>query len=721
MLNRKRRITILISFMLILSMLLTGCGMSELIDMANQGGGSVSWTNSEIIGAINSSTKTAYKDDFFTAVNKDWILEKSAAGEDAVQIFEAEKLVAERMVTLMTDPESTGLKDNTTVGMNAEEIAHAAELVSVFASAAGDAEKRNALGVEPLRPYIDAIRNIKTMEEMTAYILDFDGMNIVGAPLANVKVGTTRTNPEVNELIISPLDQTLLTLEDGTDYRFMGSEAIEKKEINSDIVRLVLEKLGMRRGEINGILRRAYALEYDLGTKPMSEAYVNMSDYDEKALRIMQMEDISAIFRDYPIKEIIKSYGYGDPQECSVYETDYHEALGKYYTKAHLENLKAYYIMHTVTICADILDLETKETVYELKALNEETDEDAAEAVPNENAEVSALLKEYVQKYIPAPLEMMYIAAYCTGEQKAEIYEMIDRIKPQLRKIILEEEWLSEESKTNAVEKLDLMTEKVLFPDDYYSYKPLKLSADQSLPDMLRSIRIFEKRKAAADIGMKFSEKRWDLGAMATTTINAYNDLDNNCIVILAGLLADDFTFDPAAEFEVNLARLGFLVGHELTHSFDSTGYMYDKHGKGIDYNDEVQLITREDRDYFTKKIYSLTTWYNALTPVPGESGYMAPVAGEAMADMGGMKCALYVAGETENFDYDLFFRSYAELWRKVNSRETEMAYAKSDEHPLAFLRTNVVVQQFDEFMETYDVKPGDGMYLAPEKRIMVW
>ena len=85
------------------------------------------------------------------------------------------------------------------------------------------------------------------------------------------------------------------------------------------------------------------------------------------------------------------------------------------------------------------------------------------------------------------------------------------------------------------------------------------------------------------------------------------------------------------------------------------------------------------------------------------------------------MKCMLSIAKNKPDFDYELFFRSYAELWRTQNTQEVEKLNAQDDVHPLAFLRTNVTLMQFEEFRNTFDIQPGDGMYLAPENQISVW
>ena len=96
-------------------------------------------------------------------------------------------------------------------------------------------------------------------------------------------------------------------------------------------------------------------------------------------------------------------------------------------------------------------------------------------------------------------------------------------------------------------------------------------------------------------------------------------------------------------------------------------------------------------------------------------------MSGEAIADMGAMKCMLAIAREQPDFDYELFFTSWAKMWAVLRSLDEEKSYASDDPHPLAYLRTNVTLMQFDEFIQTFGIQPGDGMYMDPAQRINVW
>ena len=723
MVRRKRILSLILAVMMPASLLLLpGCSMQDIKDAAKSGSAiGAKWVNSEIYGAISADTPANVKDDFFTAVNKDWILaQKPGPSGQIVDLFKPEETVNSQIVTLLTDPSSTGYENNTDVGMSREEIMHAAELVATFAGLAADTEKRTGLGVEPLRPFLEAIENISCLDEFNAYLLDFHGSNIIGAPFITLSVDSTMQDPEKNTAKIYPIDFSMLTLRDSYPYRSIGTDEILLKEINSELVRLILTKLGYSPKECSTILADAYRYEMRLAAKKANSQHTKYENsYEENYSARLTLDEISELLGDFPAREIIRAYGYDSASEYCVFEPDYMKRLAKLYNEKYLEEIKAYYIMHTVVTCADLLDPATKDEVYYI--LNRgvtETEEDVLSAT-DETEEVKtakALMKEYISQYIPAPFEMLYIAAYCSESRKAQLTEMEKDIRASVRKFLAEEEWMSEEGRKNCIEKLDCMTANILFPDSYISYQGLDFSGDSSLIEMVRDVLFFERSKRAQFIDKPVDRSLWDLAVLPTTTVNAFNMPSSNSINIMAGICAGGTVFDENSPYEVNLARLGTIVGHEITHSFDSQGYMYDKYGRETD-----TLLTPADKEVFTSKVFSLAMWYAAIPPMPGVSTYGANVSGEAIADFGGMKSALGIAKGIDGFDYDLFFRSYASMWRKVNTEEMEKAYISGDVHPLAYLRTNVTVQQFDEFLETYSIKPGDGMYLAAEDRITLW
>ena len=136
--------------------------------------------------------------------------------------------------------------------------------------------------------------------------------------------------------------------------------------------------------------------------------------------------------------------------------------------------------------------------------------------------------------------------------------------------------------------------------------------------------------------------------------------------------------------------------------------------------SDPYGWLPEGDYKAFMERAERIAAYYDTIKSFPYAACDGAKVWGEAAADIGGMAICLKIAEKYKEFDYDRYFRAYAELWRMQSTVSTER-YDVSDEHPLRCLRVNTVVQQFDEFLDTCGVREGDLMYLAPEDRIGLW
>ncbi len=159
---------------------------------------------------------------------------------------------------------------------------------------------------------------------------------------------------------------------------------------------------------------------------------------------------------------------------------------------------------------------------------------------------------------------------------------------------------------------------------------------------------------------------------------------------------------------------IGMVIAHEISHSFDSSGGQYDALGNVTDW------WTPEDKAAFKERVDRLAAYYDAIHPWEGVDLPGEILTDEACADMAGIKCILRIAAETEDFDYDAFFRAYAKTWFEEVNLERAKTYF-TDSHPLDYLRINCTLQQYDEFLDFYGIKEGDGMYLAPEDRVAIW
>ncbi|MCR5355843.1 MAG: M13 family metallopeptidase, partial [Lachnospiraceae bacterium] len=308
------------------------------------------------------------------------------------------------------------------------------------------------------------------------------------------------------------------------------------------------------------------------------------------------------------------------------------------------------------------------------------------------------------------PLDKAYLEKYDATETKKRVTKICEDVISAYRDMLSQEEWLSEETRNKAIEKLDALKIKAVYPDKWEDYDKLELDG-LSLYDCNKEIMRYLCDLDIQKTGGKVDHDIWTVDILDA---NAYYDPQENSINIILGLLGEPFYYDGMPD-EALYGGIGAAIGHEISHAFDTSGAQYDKDGNLNDW------WTEEDYSAFTERADKLIAYYDNITVWEGQNAIGNNVQGEVIADIAGIKAMLMIAAETPGFDYDEFFRSYAGIWRRVNSREFEEFCLFKDPHPLTYLRTNVTLQQFDEFLETYDIREGDNMYLAPEDRISVW
>lgn len=346
---------------------------------------------------------------------------------------------------------------------------------------------------------------------------------------------------------------------------------------------------------------------------------------------------------------------------------------------------------------------------------NTEKNKDSGNA-SNQLTKEDKILENFVTNHINTIFEEMYVANYCSSEQKEYVQNIIQNAVTEYEKILESEDWMSDHTKQKAIEKLNCITARVLYPDNLDTFKDLQLE-NSNLVDITATLNAYNIRRYANKIDQKIDKKGWDLDTIPTTTVNAYYQPADNSISILAGVTANKDLLNVNASDEENLAHLGYIIGHEISHAFDTTGYLYDKDGN------EKKWWTDKDEETFQKRVSKLANYYSSFKSFRNSPANLdgEKIESEAIADSAGLKCMIAISKQKENFDYQKFFQAFAQVWSTSRTLSMELQMENSDVHPLPFLRINVTAQQFDEFHEAFDVQPGDGMYLAPEKRISVW
>ena len=309
-----------------------------------------------------------------------------------------------------------------------------------------------------------------------------------------------------------------------------------------------------------------------------------------------------------------------------------------------------------------------------------------------------------------------YVARHFPPRAKAMMDELVANLLAAYRVSISELDWMTEETKRRAYEKLDTFRPKIGYPDRFRDYSALQISADDLIGNVMAA-SIFETDRELGKLGGPVDRDEW---FMLPQTVNAYYNPGTNEICFPAGILQKPF-FSPDAHPAENYGGIGSVIGHEIGHGFDDQGAQYDGQGNLNDW------WTAEDKAAFEVKSKALIAQYDALEPreLPGEKVNGALTVGENIGDLGGLTIGhrafvMSQGGTASREDRERLFLNWAYVWRTKRRLEQMRQFLTVDPHSPAELRANIA-RNLDEFHEVFGTQPGDGLWLDPEDRVRIW
>ena len=308
----------------------------------------------------------------------------------------------------------------------------------------------------------------------------------------------------------------------------------------------------------------------------------------------------------------------------------------------------------------------------------------------------------------------LYADRYVTDETKEEVTGLVREILAEYRIMLAEETFLSEDTRKSAVKKLDNLLLRIAKPEHWEDDSGLNFKGTDEGGNLLSAqdeVGAFWVQRMQGMVNQKVDQRVW---TSKVQQVNAFYDPSQNSITICGGILGGAL-YNAEMSREELFANVGDTLAHEISHAFDTTGCQFDEKGNFRNW------WTKEDQKAFAERADKLVAYYDQIEPFQDVNCVGSQIEGEAISDLVAMKILLRIAAKEKNFDYDRFFRSFAQTWRTITTVQSEYYTLSQDTHPLPYLRVNAVVQQFQEFYDTYGVKKGDGMYLAPEKRLEVW
>jgi len=314
----------------------------------------------------------------------------------------------------------------------------------------------------------------------------------------------------------------------------------------------------------------------------------------------------------------------------------------------------------------------------------------------------------------------MYVEKYFPAEAKARMIELVGNLQKALGERIDGLDWMSDETKAKAQEKLSTFTVKIGYPDKWKDYSTLDIKNDSYYENMKRATQ-WMYADMMSRYGKPVDRTEW---FMTPQTVNAYYNPTSNEICFPAGILQYPF-FDMNADDAFNYGAIGVVIGHEMTHGFDDQGRQYDKDGNLKDWWEAA------DAEKFNERAKVIIDFYDNVEVLPGLHANGALTQGENIADHGGLKIA-YQAFKNATKDSPLpvkdgftpeqrFYIAFATVWGQ-NITEAEIRNrTKSDVHSLGKWRVDGTMPQLDTWYEAFNITENDPMYIAPEKRVNVW
>jgi putative endopeptidase len=316
----------------------------------------------------------------------------------------------------------------------------------------------------------------------------------------------------------------------------------------------------------------------------------------------------------------------------------------------------------------------------------------------------------------------LYVEKHFPPEAKARMQELVKNLVEAYRESIQSLDWMSEETKSKALAKLDKFTPKIGYPDKWRDYSGLEIKPDDLVGSIQRS-SAFDLDYNINKLGKPVDRAEW---RMTPQTVNAYYNSTMNEIVFPAAILQPPF-FDMNADDAVNYGGIGAVIGHEIGHGFDDQGSKSDGDGNLVNW------WTDADRSEFEKRTGKLIEQYSAFEPaqLPGEKVNGALTIGENIGDLGGVTIAhkAYLRsldGQPAPVLDGLtgpqrFFTGYAQIWR-VKFRDAALRQRlATDPHSPGEFRCNGVLRNLPAFVEAFEVGEGDKMYLPPDQRVSIW
>ena len=635
------------------------------------------------------------QDDFYRYINGGWLKtaqipsDRSSAGA----FMDLREAVVPRLHTIIE-----GLsKAKNANGTDAQKIS---DLYSSFM----DTKHIDALGLTPLQAdfaKIDAFNDKKQLPALMAWL----NLNSINAP---IDTQVHLDNKDSTKYVLD-ISQSGLSLPD-RDYYLKDDDA-KLKDTRAKYLKHIETMLTMS-GDKDAAKNAAAILAFETELAKIQWTKVELRD-PIKAYNKVELNKLNEVTPGYDWDAYLADLGVkGKITYLNLAQPSYMTEMSKVLAAAPIDTLKAYFKWNILSSAANQLPKQFSDESFAFfgKTLR---------GVPEQEIRWKRGVR-LVDAGMGESLGKMYVDKYFPADSKAKMEALVNNLLLAYKKSVDTLDWMSPETKKEALAKLSTFMPKVGYPNKWKDYSSLQITKGDAVGN-LRAIRLFAAKTELDKLGKPVDRDEW---GMTPQTVNAYYNPEMNEIVFPAAILQAPF-FNPKVDDAVNYGAIGAVIGHEISHGFDDQGAQYDGLGNLRDW------WTKEDHEKFAAKTAALVKQYSSFSPVPGYNVNGELTLGENIADNSGLSIAykayqLSLGGKPAPVIDGLtgdqrFFMGFAQVWRGKIREQEAIIRIKTDPHSPGEFRANGTLRNMTPFYKAFDVKEGDKMYLPPAERVSIW
>ncbi|QNQ84220.1 M13 family peptidase [Lactobacillus sp. PV037] len=642
-------------------------------------------TNLDIRGGAGDITKPDVKvrpqDNLYLAVNSEW-LENNDIPSDRSRIARFDKIDIEIEKKLMQDfaDFASGKKEIPAVP-NLEKAVE-------FYKLAADFDKRNDDGAEPIQEDLKRLTSLNSLAEIGTKEFYTSMFALPFSFSVNPNMKNTKEN-------MVDFNAPGLILPDTTSYQDPSSEkllAVYKQQALN-----LLKMAGVASEQAQEYVENA--LKFDARLAKVVKSSEEAADYTA-SYNPTKLADFTAKINNLDIKQLLTDLFGKMPEVVNVTEPRYLEHFDELVNEENFAEIKGWIITHFINSVASYLSQDFREAAFPFRqALSGQPE--LASQIKHAYRMADSSFSDVVGVY--------YGQTYFGEAAKKDVEDMIHKMIDAYESRIKNNDWLSEETKQKAIVKLRALILKIGYPDKIEKiYDKLQVNP-ASLYETVKANNTKAVEENLAKLYKPVDRTTW---LMPGNLVNACYDPQRNDITFPAAILQAPF-YDVNADRATNYGGIGTVIAHEISHAFDNNGAKFDEFGNLNNW------WAKEDYAEFKKRTQAEIDLFDGIkfgnTVLNGKQ-----IVSENIADQGGLTAAIS-ANKSEGGDAKKLFENFARIWGGKEYPEYRKMIVSIDVHAPGPERANVQSQQQEEFYKAFDVKESDGMWMDPEKRVIIW